>query len=56
MEWFFPVIFLVGFAILSVVTKKNTKKGNLSRKGFYQFIGISILLFVLAAVAPLFFQ
>ncbi|WP_345243831.1 DUF3976 domain-containing protein [Pontibacillus salipaludis] len=46
MEWLFPTLFVVGLLVSYLLIKKETVNHSLTRKGFYQFIALMIVLFI----------
>lgn len=48
MEWFFPVMFLVGFIALFTLTRKETKQNSLTKKGFVRLVIGLVILFAIS--------
>ncbi|WP_156969113.1 hypothetical protein [Pontibacillus chungwhensis] len=48
MEWFFPTLIVVGMVVSYILIKKETVNHSLTRKGFYQFIALMIVLFIVS--------
>ncbi|QAS54494.1 DUF3976 domain-containing protein [Halobacillus litoralis] len=46
MEWFFPIVFVVGFGVLYFVIRKETHNNTLNKRGFIKLIVTFLLLFV----------
>ncbi|MGP4060193.1 hypothetical protein [Halobacillus sp. H74] len=46
MEWFFPIVFVVGSGVIYFVIRKETHNNTLNKRGFIKLIVTFLLLFV----------
>ncbi|WP_281975813.1 DUF3976 domain-containing protein [Halobacillus litoralis] len=46
MEWFLPIVFVVGFGVLYFVIRKETHNNTLNKRGFIKLIVTCLLLFI----------
>ncbi|RWZ55127.1 DUF3976 domain-containing protein [Halobacillus fulvus] len=56
MEWFFPVMFLVSFAVVYVSLRKDTKGNSMTKKGFYKLLAFLVVIFLISFGAAYFIQ